>query len=102
MKAYGAGMCTASVILALGASLLAMSAVFGGPRAGGIARVGWLEVRSPGPKRPHFEIFRAHLAELGYVEGENLLSSNVSRIAGTIGSPERQRSLCGLRSMLSS
>jgi len=37
-----------------------------------IKRVGWLEVCAPGPRRPHFDIFRAHLAELGYVEGKNL------------------------------
>jgi putative ABC transport system substrate-binding protein len=42
-------------------------------KAAGIARVGWLEVCGPGPKRPHFDIFRTRLAELGYVEGKNLI-----------------------------
>ena len=39
----------------------------------GRARVGWLEVCGPGPQRPHFDIFRARLAEQGYVEGKNLV-----------------------------
>src|SRR6516225_6497582 len=39
----------------------------------GISRVGWLEVCGPGPRRLNLEIFRSHLAELGYVEGKNLL-----------------------------
>ena len=26
-----------------------------------------------GPQAPHFDIFRAHLAELGYAEGKNLI-----------------------------
>src|SRR3954466_8643344 len=37
------------------------------------SRVGWLEVCGPGPQRPNFDIFRARLAELGYVEGKNLV-----------------------------
>src|SRR4029453_1410706 len=37
-----------------------------------VHRVGWLEVCGPGPRRPHFDIFRARLAERGYVEGKNL------------------------------
>jgi hypothetical protein len=36
-------------------------------------RVGWLEVCGPGPRRPHFDVFRGRLAELGYVEGKNLV-----------------------------
>jgi putative tryptophan/tyrosine transport system substrate-binding protein len=38
-----------------------------------IHRVGWLEVCGPGPRRPHFDIFRVRLAEQGYVEGKNLI-----------------------------
>ena len=44
-----------------------------GAKAGTVARVGWLEVCGPGPRRPNFEVFRARLAELGYVEGRNLV-----------------------------
>jgi putative ABC transport system substrate-binding protein len=42
-------------------------------KAAGIVRVGWLEVCGPGPRRPHFELFRSRLAEQGYVEGKNLI-----------------------------
>ena len=41
--------------------------------AAGISRVGWLEVCGPGPQRANFDIFRRRLAELGYVEGKNLI-----------------------------
>ena len=60
-------------VLALGVSLLAMPTVLEAQRAAGISRVGWLEVCGPGPRRPHFDIFRARLAEQGYVEGKNLI-----------------------------
>jgi putative ABC transport system substrate-binding protein len=60
-------------LLTLGVSLLAMPASLEAQKAAGIARVGWLEVCGPGPKRPHFDIFRARLAELGYVEGKSLV-----------------------------
>jgi putative tryptophan/tyrosine transport system substrate-binding protein len=44
-----------------------------GPKgAGGVSRVGWLEVCGQ-VRRPYFDIFRRRLAELGYVEGKNLL-----------------------------
>jgi putative tryptophan/tyrosine transport system substrate-binding protein len=39
----------------------------------GISRVGWLDVCRPGPSRPGFDIFRARLAERGYIEGKNLI-----------------------------
>jgi putative tryptophan/tyrosine transport system substrate-binding protein len=39
--------------------------------AGGISRVGWLEVCGQA-RRPYFDIFRRRLGELGYVEGKNL------------------------------
>ena len=42
-------------------------------KATGISRVGWLEVCGPGPRRPYFDIFRARLGELGYLEGKNLI-----------------------------
>jgi hypothetical protein len=59
--------------LVLGVSLLVIPTQLGAQRATGISRVGWLEVCDPGPRRPHFDIFRARLAELGYVEGKNLI-----------------------------
>src|SRR5215467_11449070 len=42
-------------------------------QTGKVYRVGWLEVCTPGPRRTHFDIFRARLAEQGYVEGKNLV-----------------------------
>jgi hypothetical protein len=59
--------------LALGVSLLAIPTLLEAPRAAGTLRVGWLEVCGPGPRRPHFDIFRARLADRGYVEGKNLI-----------------------------
>ena len=60
------------VVLAVAVSLLAIPTSHA-QKPSGISRVGWLEVCGPGPKRPHFDIFRARLAELGYVEGKNLI-----------------------------
>ena len=73
MKMNGTGMRIGVAVLALGVSLLAIPTLLEAQRAAGISRVGWLEVCGPGPRRPHFDIFRAHLAELGYVEGKNLI-----------------------------
>jgi ABC-type uncharacterized transport system substrate-binding protein len=73
MKAGGMLMRLGAMVLTLWVCLLAMPPSFAAERTQAIARVGWLEVCGPGPKRPHFEIFRAHLAKLGYVEGKNLI-----------------------------
>jgi putative tryptophan/tyrosine transport system substrate-binding protein len=70
---YGTGMRIGATVLALGVSLLAVPTSLEAQRAAGISRVGWLEVCGPGPRRPHFDIFRAHLAQRGYVEGKNLV-----------------------------
>jgi putative ABC transport system substrate-binding protein len=72
MKMNGTGMRIGVTLLALGASLLAMPTAQA-QKAAGISRVGWLEVCGPGPRRPHFDIFRARLADRGYVEGKNLI-----------------------------
>jgi putative ABC transport system substrate-binding protein len=73
MKMNGTGMRIGVTALALGVSLFAMPTSLEAQRAAGISRVGWLEVCGPGPRRPHFDIFRARLAEKGYVEGKNLI-----------------------------
>jgi putative ABC transport system substrate-binding protein len=67
------GMRMGVTALALGVTLLGMPTSAEAQKAAGIARVGWLEVCGPGPRRPHFDIFRAQLAERGYVEGKNLV-----------------------------
>src|SRR5215468_12756395 len=64
---------TGAALLVLGVALLALPNPLEAQRAARIARVGWLEVCGPGPRRPHFDIFRARLAERGYVEGKNLV-----------------------------
>jgi putative ABC transport system substrate-binding protein len=73
MKMNGIGLRIGATIIALGVCLLAIPTVLEAQKAAGRARVGWLEVCSPGPRRPNFDMFRARLAELGYVEGKNLI-----------------------------
>jgi putative ABC transport system substrate-binding protein len=59
-------------VLALVVGVLVQPTALVAQRAGTV-RVGWLEVCGPGPRRPHFDTFRARLVEHGYVEGKNLV-----------------------------
>jgi putative tryptophan/tyrosine transport system substrate-binding protein len=59
-------------VLAFGIALIGTSPALAAQKPG-ISRVGWLEVCGPGARRPHFDIFRARLAEKGFVEGKNLV-----------------------------
>jgi putative tryptophan/tyrosine transport system substrate-binding protein len=72
MKMSRTGVRITVAVLALGTSLLGI-ATSQAQKVAGKSRVGWLEVCGPGPQRPNFDIFRARLAELGYVEGRNLI-----------------------------
>jgi putative tryptophan/tyrosine transport system substrate-binding protein len=72
MKMKGTDMWIGVTVLAVAVGLLAIPASHA-QRAAGISRIGWLEVCDPGPQRPNFDIFRRRLAELGYVEGKNLI-----------------------------
>lgn len=73
MISSGTGIRIGVAVLALGVCLLAMPTLLEAQKTGGMSRVGWLEVCGPGPRRPSFDIFRARLAEQGYVEGKNLI-----------------------------
>jgi len=72
MKIKRTGMWIGATVLAVAVSLLAIPTSHA-QKAAGISRVGWLEVCGPGPQRLNFDIFRRRLAELGYVEGKNLI-----------------------------
>jgi hypothetical protein len=72
MKMEGKNVWIGATVLSIAVSLLAIP-TSQAQKAAGISRIGWLEVCGPGPRRPHFDIFRGRLAELGYVEGKNLI-----------------------------
>ena len=72
MKVSWMGVRIGMTVLALGLGLFAVPTSLTAQKAEGVSRVGWLEVCGPAPRRPNFDIFRARLAELGYVEGKNL------------------------------
>jgi putative ABC transport system substrate-binding protein len=72
MKMKGTRMGSGVTFLAVAVSLLAIS-TSQAQKPAGVSRVGWLEVCGAGPRRPNFDVFRGRLAELGYVEGKNLL-----------------------------
>src|SRR2546430_6244030 len=73
MISHKTGMRIGLTALALSVSLLAIPTLLEAQRAAGISRVGWLEVCGPGPRRPHFDMFRARQTEQGYVEEKNLI-----------------------------
>ena len=72
MKMKRTGIWIGVTVLAFSVGPLAMPTSHA-QKAAGMSRVGWLEVCDPGPQRPNFDIFRRRLAELGYVEGKNLI-----------------------------
>jgi len=73
MEMYGIPKWIAVTVLALGVGPFSAPSSLEARNAGGISRVGWLEVCSPGPRRPHFDTFRTRLAEKGLIEGKNLI-----------------------------
>jgi putative tryptophan/tyrosine transport system substrate-binding protein len=73
MKMIWTSVRSGAAALAIGASLLSIPGALAAEKASGVSRVGWLEVCGPGPRRANFDVFRARLAELGYVEGKNLV-----------------------------
>jgi putative tryptophan/tyrosine transport system substrate-binding protein len=72
MKMNGAGTRIGVTVLAVCVSLFTIPSSRA-QTAARVSRVGWIEVCGPGPQHPNFNIFRQTLAELGYVEGKNLI-----------------------------
>lgn len=72
MKANWKATRVAVTTFALSATLLGTPTSLDAQKGSGVARIGWLEVCTPGPRRPNFDLFRAGLAQLGYLEGKNI------------------------------
>jgi putative ABC transport system substrate-binding protein len=72
MKAKWKTIRVAVTAFALSATLLGTPTSLDAQKGSGVARIGWLEVCTPGPRRPNFDLFRAGLAQLGYLEGKNI------------------------------
>src|SRR5947207_12175111 len=73
MISHKTGMRIGLTALALSVSLLAIPTLLEAQRAAGVSRGGGREVCGPGPRRTRCDIVRARRAELGYVEGKNLI-----------------------------
>jgi putative tryptophan/tyrosine transport system substrate-binding protein len=73
MRMNGTGMWIGVTILALGAILLATTSSLEAQKVAAMSRVGWLQICGPDPRSHNLDIFRARLADQGYIEGKNVV-----------------------------